>query len=234
MSYSKTIVCLANSWKNTSESDGRCVAGRVYDNKSFGEWVRPVSSRSGHEIADRERSYKGGGDPRVLDVIEIAMNRPQPEGHQRENHVIDASERWRKLGRLSWKQIQAAAEDPKGPLWRNDRSSSKGLNDGVAAPNTGKLKRSLYLVRPSALVLTKAEEAGYQGKPSRTRVRARFRLAGVEYRFAVTDPLVPDQLQDGDTKVTEALLCLSLPAGSVGGYCYKLVATVITPESAGD
>lgn len=178
MSYTKTIVCLANSWKNTNESDGRCVAGRVYEKKAFGEWIRPVSDRNTHEVSGKERAYEGsGGDPEVLDVIEFPMSAPQPEGHQRENHVIDRSERWRKVGRLSWKQIQAAVETPSGSLWRNDRSSSKGKNDGVTTAGAAKLTRSLYLVRPTGLVLSKAKEPGWEGKPARIRVRARFSSA---------------------------------------------------------
>lgn len=233
MSYTHTIVCLANSWKNTSESDGRCVAGRLYEKKKFGEWVRPISGRSSHEISQRERLYVDSSDPAVLDVIDIAFKAPQPSGHQQENHVIDSSQRWRKVGRLTWKQIQGAVEEPKGLLWGNGRSSSRGINDGVEEASAQRLKRSLYLVRPTALVLTKALEPGYEGKRARTRVRAAFKVSGVQYRLAVTDPEVPERLSDGDTKIPEALLCLSLPAVGVGGYCYKLVATVITPEWVG-
>ena len=112
MSYSKTIVCLANSRKPPS---GRCVAGREVTPAGLGPWVRPVSARSAREISEEERRYEDGEDPRVLDIIEIEMSRPQPQNHQQENHLIDDGHYWAKRGVVSWADLERLVEDPAGP-----------------------------------------------------------------------------------------------------------------------
>lgn len=232
MSDTKTIVCLANSWKHGS---GRCVAGRETSPKPFGPWLRPVSERAGQEVSEEERQYENGQDPRVLDIITLKLLKPLPEKHQRENYLLDPSQHWIKQGTVSWAELQSAVEDPAGPLWINGRSSSNGTNDQVPEYSASTLPRSLYLIRPTNLVVSVAMEGGTFA-PAKRKVRASFRVAGHDYRFAVTDPVVAKEYlgrADGDTKVAEAIVCVSLAAEAVGGNCYKLIATIITPERAG-
>jgi hypothetical protein len=230
VSYTKTIVCLANSKKFGS---GRCVAGREVVPKAFGDWVRPVSARPSQEVSEEERQYENGQDPRVLDIIAVEMIRAQPEHHQQENQLIDPDYHWVNKGTVTWSQLQSAVEDAGGPLWINGYHSSNGINDGVPEQEARALPRSLYLVRPKGLIVTVAMEPGYGGKPPKRTTRARFKLRGVDYRFAVTDPVISRELDFGDTPFPDAVLCVSLPAEAVGGKCYKLVATVITPERIG-
>lgn len=228
MGYTKTIVCLANSRKPPS---GRCVAGREMLASGFGDWVRPVSTRPTQEISEEERRYKDGVDPQVLDVIAIPLIKPQPQNHQQENHVIDVDCYWEKKGTVSWSDLQAAVEDPKGPLWLNGYSSSNGENDQIPQSRASKLTRSLYLIRPDVLRLAVASEGGSFGPPRR-RVRALFKFFGHRYCLVVTDPQVErDYLRgkDGEFKLDDALLCVSL-GESYHGYAYKLAAAVITPK----
>jgi hypothetical protein len=225
--YTKTIVCLANSRKPPA---GRCVAGREVTKTGFGNWVRAVSARATHEVSLLERRCCDGRDPRVLDVLAIAMKNPQPHAYQQENHVIDASQRWVKQGIVAWSELQSAVEDPRGPLWINGHSSHHGCNDRVPEACLAGLARSLYLVRPEGLALVVAPERGELGLPRR-RVRARFSLCDQAYRLVVTDPRIEFEYlaqDDGETPVDQALLCVSL-SELYHGNAYKLAATVITP-----
>ena len=47
----RQIVCLANSRK----PDGRCIAGKLYFQGKFGNWLRPISAREGEELSEVER-----------------------------------------------------------------------------------------------------------------------------------------------------------------------------------
>jgi hypothetical protein len=231
MSYTKTIVCLANSRKPPS---GRCIAGRERHAEGFGDWVRPVSARESQEVSEEERRYQDGTDPQVLDLISIRMKQHVPHNHQQENHLFDAEYYWEKAGRLSWQDLGGAIDAPVGPLWQNGFSTRHGLNDQVPEATVGRYTRSLYLVQPKNLrmVVATDDNSPYQ---NRRRVRAHFDLNGESYHLVVTDPPVERQYfakTDGEYPLSKAIICVSL-AESYNGYAYKLTAAVITPERAG-
>jgi len=225
MRYTKTIVCLANSRKES----GRCIAGREWFAGRYGPWIRPVSVRDTRELSEEERRYEDGSDPRVLDIVSVEMTDRQEHRYQRENHVIDDGYYWTRQGTVSWGDLEEAVEQVGGPLWRNGESSSHGLNDRVSLLFLGAQRQSLYLVRPHGLTIIVGHETGPQG--SRRRVRAEFSLGDDTYRLAVTDPIAERRYLsrfDGTTPVDQALLCVSL-GDAYHGYAYKLVASVITP-----
>jgi hypothetical protein len=225
MPYKKMIVCLANSRKMS----GRCLAGKEVDkNQSFTDWIRPVSDRASQEISEEERRFKNGTDPKLLDIIQIEMLAPQPHGHQSENHLIDASQDWVRLGSADWKSIQKAIDHVE-TLWVNGSHSYNGLNDRVPDGQAANLKGSLLLIKPQNLVLSVAVEGGQYRK---RKVRGQFEHNGERYIVAVTDPVIERRFllkEDGNYNVGEALLCVSL-GEAYQGYCYKLIAAVITPE----
>jgi hypothetical protein len=230
MSYTKRIVCLANSRKPPS---GRCIAGREIGISGFGAWVRPVSARSTQEVSEEERQYEDGTDPRLLDLISIKMEKPCPSRHQTENHVIDAGYYWTKHETVSWDQIQAAVETVPGPLWINGYSTYNGLNDQVPESRLDEVTRSLYLIRPEKLVISVGWEGGGEYGPARRRVRAHFNLSGNAYVISVTDPIVERRVRagaDGETSVPKALVCVSL-GEPFHGNAYKLAAAIVTPST---
>jgi hypothetical protein len=200
----------------------------------MGSWVRPVSARPSAEISEEERRYQNGDDPKVLEIVTIQMLKAVPRLHQQENHLIDESFYWEKSGTATWKQLQTGVENPAGPLWLNESSSGQGVNDRVPEAELTGIKRSLYLIRPEDLVISVASEGG-DFAPARRRVRARFSHSGCHYKIGVTDPIVEREFlagKDGETRIGEALMCLSL-GELFHGNAYKLAAAIITPKRAG-
>mgnify|MGYP007100546515 CR=1 FL=1 len=68
---------------------------------------------------------------------------------------------------------------------------------------------------------------------NRRRLQARFRYNGTDYAFRITDPVIEQKylaLEDGDYVLGESYLTVSLGEPYTDGYCYKLVAAVISQE----
>jgi hypothetical protein len=221
VSYSKRIVCLANSRKHA----GRCIAGKEVAPKRIGGWVRPVSSRGTTELAREERRYADGKDPKILDVMDVGLLEPAPHGYQSENHRIDIARGYRRIGTWPWERLGELLDHP-ATLWTNGNSSYHGLNDRVKAEEAALMNWSLALIEPEALAMRVRSEGG---KP---RVRAWLRYGDASYVFSVTDPFAEWAWlakPDGEYAVRDALVCVSLGEPHTDGYCYKLVATVLTP-----
>lgn len=223
------MVCLASSRKNT----GRCVAGRSFRAEKFGKWVRVVSARPTRELQEGERVCEDGTSAKVLDIVEVPILQPAPEHYQTENQLLDTTQGWRRLGRVTWDALQSAVEEPE-TLWVNGHSSSYlGENDRVPLSALGSIRNSLYLIRPSGLLLRSTGVPDKRGR-TKVRIRAEFEFRGQRYNLAVTDPELPWVLKlpllfsDGTVAVPQGLLCVSL--GEVfDGFAYKLVATIICP-----
>jgi len=227
--YLKRIVCLANSRK----SAGRCVAGIEIAPKSQGAWIRPVSSRASQEISEEERRYEDGTDPRVLDIVDVPLHEAQPHGHQSENHVIDDTYYWEKKGIMSWEDLQDLVENDGDTLWENGDRSYYGLNDRMSEANANKFDNSLILIRPENLVILVRVEGEEFNNPRR-RVRAKFDWKGTSYLLSVTDPVAERkylQMDDGEYRVRDAVLCISAGERHTDGKCYKFCAALITSRS---
>ena len=227
MGYTKTIVCLANSWK----PGGRCVAGREQTPDGLGAWIRPVSDRASREISDYERRVERGGFTDVLDVVEIEFIRPIPLRHQSENHLIDRSQAWKRSHRITWTEVSSMVEALASPLWLNGFSSYHGSNDRIPENFLVNYNNSLMLIKPKGLRIRVQDETRYE-RPNEREVRAIFSAGGYTYQLAVTDPDVKAEflgMPDGLYNVDSAALCVSLTE-AFHGFAYKLVATIFTPD----
>ena len=227
MSYTKTIVCLANSRKLA----GRCVAGKEWDGQKPCSWCRPVSARDRGELTAERWYFRSWRDPQLLDLIQVGLLGPRPSGCQTENHLVDPSVRWKFAGRVSARQLLAGLDRPAGPLWVNGESTAGGHNDRVSAALAEREQYSLVLVQPEQLKITVGTEGADRGNPRR-RVRGHFSLDGHDYIFAVTDPIVEKQViahPDGfSSELQKPILCISLSEKfETQNACYKLIAGVM-------
>lgn len=227
MSYTKTIVCLANSRKLT----GRCVAGKEWDGCRPGPWCRPVSSKERGELTAERWYARSWRDPRLLDLIQVGLLAARPSGCQTENHLVDTAVRWKFVGKVPAQSLLASLDHPKGALWVNGESTSGGLNDRVHAAVAERQPNSLVLVQPD-LVIIRVNTEGANTEHARRRVRGQFSLADYDYSLSITDPVVEEPLlrhPDGfSMELQRPILCISLSEKFVvQNACYKLIAGVI-------
>ena len=219
----KRIVCLANSRRRS----GRCIAGRVWDGKRPGNWIRPVSDREGEEVSEDECQYENGCDPQVLDIIDIPLLAHKPNNHQQENWLLDADSDWTKVGVLSLDKLQQLV-DPVAPLWIDGHSTNRGVNDQIPLALTKSLDSSLRLIHVDSVQLSVLRPGAAFGNPKR-RVQGRFSYAKKEYALWITDPSYEREYRsksDDEYEIGESFLTVSL-GEPFQEACYKLVAAVI-------
>ena len=227
MTESMQIVCLANSRKLS----GRCIAGRVWAiDKKAGCWVRLVSARENQEVSEYERQYEDGSDPRILDIIEVPVLRPQPEGHQTENWLLDPDYYWEKVGVYSPLDLPALV-DPVEPLWVDGCSTYHGHNDRIPLEGTGKTSSSLRLIAVEE-VIVEVFAPGEAFGNSKRRVQGQFVHAGQNYALWMTDPLYERRFLaklDGTYRIGECHLTISL-GEPYRNAIFKLIAAIIEPD----
>ena len=148
MLTTKRIVCLANSRKLS----GRCIAGRDIIDGLPGGWIRPVSAREHQEVSEYERQYKDGSDPRLLDIIDIPVQKHQPKDYQQENWLLDPEYYWRKVAKYSWNDLQQLSVKD-GTLWRNGDPSYNEKNDRIPLQQAKEETSSLKLIHVDKLSL---------------------------------------------------------------------------------
>ena len=220
------FICLANSRKTS----GRCIAGKEVLRDGFGDWIRPISARPTGELSEEERRFVDGGDPSVLDVIEVFMMEPRAHGYQVENHLIDDKFYWRLERKAGWDDVQGCVEKINGPIWSNNSSSYNGTHDRVSEAEAAYIQSSLKLIKVGDLTVKVAVEGAEFGNGKR-KVRACFSLNGEFYRLAITDPIIERRYlvrENGLHDVGEAILCISL-GELYEEYAYKLVAAIFLP-----
>ena len=226
MATSIRIVCLANSRKLA----GRCIAGRRWTDEGAGRWVRPVSARLHQEVSEYERQYEDGSDPRVLDIVDVPVLQPTPQGYQSENWLLDPHHYWSKVGSFSPFDLERLV-DPVGALWINGYDTFNGTNDKVPEDLIQGESSSLRLIRVDALEL-RVFAPGEAFGNSKRRVQGRFDHAGHRYASWVTDPVYERgylSKLDGTYELGQCYLTVSL-GEPYDGSCYKLLAAIMEPD----
>lgn len=206
----KTIVCLANSRKN----GGLCVAGKELD--GYAGWIRPVSVRKGEEVSREECRYENGEYPQLLDVIDVPLIKSNPQFHQRENWLLNPNFRWKKSGRMHWRDL-GSLTDPVSPLWIDE---SSGRNDRIVPSLINVLNDSLRFVRVDKLNLLVSQHKYVRGK---------FWYNDKEYDISVTDTeceRIYLKKPSGNYHIRNNFLTVSI-GPPFNGYCYKFIAAVI-------
>lgn len=224
MNGTKQIVCLASSRK----SSGRRVAGREWsEERGPGDWIRPVSARVGEEVAFLERQYEDGGEPHLLDIVEIPVLRARPKHHQAENWLLDPARRWRRAGRFAGNL--SILEDAADALWENGHSSKIGMNDRIPQALAHSMSDSLRLIEVERLSLWVCAPGEAFGNP-RKRVQGRFSWAGCQHAMWMTDghyePIFKAK-SFGLYQMGACHLTISLGESYDDGFCYKFIAAII-------
>ncbi len=222
----KRMVCLAYS----RMPNGRCVAGRELGTEGrLGAWIRPVVGGEDEGVTEESSRYADGSLPRLLDVLDVPVTGPRPEGHQRENWLLDPARRWARVSRFDVDALPKWA-DTVGSLWPNGASTSNGLNDKVPAQAASALDASLYLIEADLEV--RVSNPGAARGDFRRRVQGRFRYNRTDYRMWVTDPDQERKYLAGPNGAYQAgrcLLTVSLSLAAYYGFHYKLIAAIIEP-----
>jgi hypothetical protein len=227
--YERTIICLANSRKPPS---GRCIAGKELGGMRAGQWLRPVSARETREVSEEERRYETGGRTQLLDIVTMPLISHTPLGYQTENHILAEDYYWTKLGTATWSQVSTHIDQYDANFWIQAESTYHGLNDKVSEQIAAGIGSSLKLIVPNNLRLQVVVDQGFEGRPSRRRLRAHFDYHHRSYGIIVTDPETEEHFlhqADGYYPIETSVLCISL-AEPQYGYASRLVASVITPE----
>ena len=207
---------------------GRCIAGKeVFEDGRVGGWVRLVNDDGGG-VPLPVVSDLPGGELRSLDVVEVAVWRPQPIGHHTENWVANISRPWRRVGRWKFRWLPRLVDG--GGLWVNGHSSYFGHNNRVSVHASGGIVDSLRLVPLDYLALaTRGPGPRDEDFPGDPKVDGDFGHRDEHYRMAVTDADLWASLSgipDGTREVRYcfATVSLGLP---LNDYLYKTLAGVI-------
>lgn len=211
----KRIVCLANSNKN----GGRCIAGKVINEKSA-DWIRPVSTRTDGEVLEQECRYENGEFLQLLDIIDVTLIKKDSKFHQRENWLLCPNSCWKKGGRMHWRDLERLTD--RGPLWLDERGRYE-KNDRVQFLDPKNLKDSLRLIRVNELTFHIAYSSG------RRKMRGKFCCNDNEHDLVVTDPewnKIYGKRTGEVGRIGDSFLTVSL-TGRRSNYCYLLIAGVI-------
>lgn len=230
MTYTKSIVCLANSIKHHPK---RCIAGKELAAQNL--WIRPVSNNVLDEgaLSQMDSAFQNGAQPKLLDVIEVHLKQTIPHGCQTENHLIDETAYWQKTGKIDWATLESLLDMPQS-LWVNGNSTKNGFNDKISQQVALNLPNSLKLIRPENFQITVTQEGGGQ-YPVKRAMRAKFQWNNVDYLLKITDPNYTNRINEYTINVgytiSNAIICISISdILKEANAHFKLIASIITTD----
>lgn len=141
--------------------------------------------------------------------------------------MIDASQRWAKVGEFSWAALAEIVDRPVS-LWINsDHTKGPGYFDCMSEAEAFTVRGSLVLIKPDNFSV----EVGPHYYTGKRTWRAGFAYNGTHYNMSLTDPVVTSKYAtDGTYALNDVYTCISLtePWEKDNNRCHKLVAAVIT------
>jgi len=137
------------------------------------------------ELSEADRQFQDGTDPKLLDVVEIAMSKHLAHGFQTENHAIDDQFYWVRQRKCTPAELKAALDSAATILWDNNSSSGNGLNDRVSDATAANLQGSLLLIEVPKLTISVAIEGAHFNNAKR-KVRGAFMHKNTSY--ILTEP----------------------------------------------
>ena len=207
----------------SSQGNGRCVAGKMISDK---RWVRAVMKSDNDGIPNSCLALVNGGTAMVGDIVEMALSDQMPEcNHQTENRIMAADSPWKKVGRVSYSDLDEYANNASDELWENGEQTIFGKNNCVSDPGTA---GSLRFFRLQDVEVKWVDDGYNQVRP---RPYAIFQINKANYKIRVTDRRDSSPWSSADCHIPDCFVCVSLTQKfSCDGRYYKLVACIIEPE----
>ncbi len=201
------------------------MAGKQLDGNRIGDWIRPVSALETGELAYEQILLPNEKLPGLLDIILVPLEKHTPVTYQTENHRIRTTGGWLKNGVFAFSQLALLCDRP-DTLWINGFSSSGGINDRMPqSVAEAELSSSLLFIHPEKPRIIVLEMA------LRKKIRVEFDFNHVTYRLPVTDPAIDSiylSKAPGRYAVDREIYFTLSISEPFQGYCYKLVAGVIS------
>ena len=220
------VICLAVSQK----FHAHCIAGKLLVENKVGGWVRPVPDPAGGAIPDSLR-YIDGGQPCLLDIMELPAKKQALNGeiaYQSENILVDLKG-WSKIGEWDSRRV-AELVDHSTSLWTTSPRDSREL----PLADAQKLDSSLTFIEITRCTIQTSRDQ----LSGQIKTRVSFTHNGIPFDLPVTDPLFKAKHEahaPQEFHLEKAYACISIsepfvPRGAQTFACYKLVASLITPD----
>jgi hypothetical protein len=230
----KTILVLANSIK---KYPSRCVAGiemmRVEGGYNFGSWIRPVDPSQNEGALPLSRTVVNNQPVEPLQVVKMIFAGPSNDPNHPEDWNLQPNTQWEFLGQYD-NSILAKLPDQTGDLWGAGSIAKKRIPTGTA-------NNTLRLIKPKGNVYVEAfHETDWYTQKDKFRKVLTIPCQCVHHSFSITDPRFEERhgLLPGKVKKDERLKFELKPEGlfviasltpPLGGYQYKIAATIIEP-----